>query len=48
MKVAIVGGGAAGFFSAINIKEFLAQAEITIFEKSNKVLSKVLMSGGGR
>lgn len=48
MKVAIVGGGAAGFFSAINIKEFVAQAEITIFEKSNKVLSKVLMSGGGR
>ena len=48
MKVAIVGGGAAGFFSAINIKEFLAQAEITIFEKSSRVLSKVLMSGGGR
>lgn len=48
MKVAIVGGGAAGFFSAINIKEFLAQAEVIIFEKSNKVLSKVLMSGGGR
>lgn len=48
MKVAIVGGGAAGFFSAINIKEFLPQAEVTIFEKSDKVLSKVLLSGGGR
>lgn len=48
MKVAVVGGGAAGFFSAINIKEFLAQAEVIIFEKSSRVLSKVLMSGGGR
>lgn len=48
MKVAIVGGGAAGFFSAINIKEFVAQAEVIIFEKSSRVLSKVLMSGGGR
>ena len=48
MRVAVVGGGAAGFFSAINIKEFLPQVEVTIFEKSNKVLSKVLMSGGGR
>lgn len=48
MKVAVVGGGAAGFFSAINIKEFVAQAEVIIFEKSSRVLSKVLMSGGGR
>lgn len=48
MKVAIVGGGAAGFFLAINLKELCPQAEVTIFEKSRKVLAKVEVSGGGR
>jgi len=48
MKVAIIGGGAAGFFSAINVKENFPNAEVTIFEKSTKVLSKVKISGGGR
>ena len=48
MKVAIVGGGAAGFFLAINLKELSPQAEVTIFEKSRKVLAKVEVSGGGR
>lgn len=48
MKVAIIGGGAAGFFSAIAVKENHPDAEISIFEKSNKLLSKVKVSGGGR
>ncbi|MFY0626236.1 MAG: NAD(P)/FAD-dependent oxidoreductase [Reichenbachiella sp.] len=48
MKVAIIGGGAAGFFSAIAVKENHPEAEVTIFEKSNKVLAKVKVSGGGR
>ena len=48
MKVAIIGGGAAGFFMAINIKLSSPKAEITIFEKSSKVLAKVAVSGGGR
>lgn len=48
LKIAIVGGGAAGFFSAINLKEFLPHSEVVIFEKSTKVLSKVKVSGGGR
>lgn len=48
MKVAVIGGGAGGFFSAINIKENYPKADVTIFEKSNKVLSKVKVSGGGR
>ncbi|PCJ67247.1 MAG: aminoacetone oxidase family FAD-binding enzyme [Bacteroidetes bacterium] len=47
-KVAIIGGGAAGFFTAINIAERTENVEITIYEASNKLLVKVLVSGGGR
>ncbi len=48
MKVAIIGGGAAGFFSAIAAKRNHPDAAVTIFEKSKKLLSKVKVSGGGR
>lgn len=48
MKVAVIGGGAAGFFSAISAKENHPDASVTIFEKSLKVLQKVRVSGGGR
>lgn len=48
MKVAIIGGGAGGFFSAIAVKENYPEANVTIFEKSKKVLAKVKVSGGGR
>ena len=48
MKTAIVGGGAAGFFLAINLKEMVPEMEVTIFEKSKRVLAKVEISGGGR
>jgi len=48
MRVAIIGGGAAGFFSAINVKKNHPNSSVTIFEKSNKTLSKVKISGGGR
>ncbi len=48
MKVAVVGGGAAGFFAALSVKEHHPQAQVTIFEKSGKLLSKVRISGGGR
>ena len=48
MKTAIVGGGAAGFFLAINLKEMCPKMNVTIFEKSKKVLAKVEVSGGGR
>lgn len=47
-KVAIIGGGAAGFFSAISAKKHHPQAEVTILEKTKRVLSKVKVSGGGR
>ena len=48
MKTAIIGGGAAGFFLAIQLKEMRPEMEVTIFEKSKRVLAKVEISGGGR
>lgn len=48
MKVAIVGGGAAGFFAAFSVKEHHPESQVIIFEKSEKLLSKVKISGGGR
>lgn len=48
MNVAIIGGGAAGFFAAIAVKENYPQAGVIILEKSNKLLAKVKVSGGGR
>jgi len=48
MIVAIIGGGAAGFFSAITVKENFPNANVAIFEKTNNLLSKVKVSGGGR
>lgn len=47
-KVAIIGGGAAGFFLALTLKERCPQVEVTVFEKSPHVLAKVAISGGGR
>ena len=46
--IAIIGAGAAGFFAAINCAEKYPQYQVTIFEKGNKLLSKVRVSGGGR
>ena len=48
MKVAVVGGGAAGFFAAISCKKNHHDSEVTILEKSSKLLAKVKVSGGGR
>ncbi|WP_196885983.1 NAD(P)/FAD-dependent oxidoreductase [Aureivirga sp. CE67] len=47
-KVIVIGGGAAGFFSAINIKENNPEMEVIILEKAKNVLQKVRISGGGR
>ena len=47
-EIAIIGGGAAGFFTAVNAARQNPQLVITIFEKSREVLSKVRVSGGGR
>ncbi len=48
MNVVIVGGGAAGFFSAITCAANNKTAKVTIIEKTDKLLSKVRVSGGGR
>lgn len=48
MRVGIIGGGAAGFFAAIAVKENYLDAKVVIIEKSRQLLSKVKVSGGGR
>lgn len=46
--VSVIGGGAAGFFCAINIKKNNPDLNVVILEKTDKLLSKVKVSGGGR
>jgi predicted Rossmann fold flavoprotein len=46
--VIVVGGGAAGFFTAINIVEKNPKLKVAIVERGKEVLSKVRISGGGR
>ncbi|MGV3460657.1 MAG: NAD(P)/FAD-dependent oxidoreductase [Flavobacterium sp.] len=46
--VVIAGGGAAGFFTAINIGEANPKLKIAILERGKDVLQKVRVSGGGR
>jgi len=46
LKIAVIGGGAAGYFAAIHASK--QGNTVTIFEKSPKLLSKVKVSGGGR
>jgi predicted Rossmann fold flavoprotein len=48
MEIAVIGGGAAGFFAAISCKTHHPDSKITIYEKSDKLLAKVKVSGGGR
>lgn len=46
--VIIIGGGAAGFFAAVNIAEFNPNLKICILERGKEGLQKVKISGGGR
>ncbi len=46
--IIIIGGGAAGFFTAINAAEMMPTAKILIIERGKEVLTKVRISGGGR
>ncbi len=48
MNIAVIGGGAAGFFGAIKAAEDNRQAQVTLYEKGAHVLTKVRISGGGR
>ena len=47
-RLVVIGGGAAGFFCAVNAARLNPGLEVIILEKSNKLLSKVKVSGGGR
>jgi len=46
--ILIIGGGAAGFFTAINAAEMNPALRIAILERGKEVLTKVKISGGGR
>ena len=47
-KLVVIGGGAAGFFCAVNAARLNPELKVTIIEKTSKLLSKVKVSGGGR
>lgn len=47
-KLIVIGGGAAGFFCAVNAAKENPLLEVVVVEKTNKLLSKVRVSGGGR
>ena len=47
-QLIVIGGGAAGFFCAVNAARTNPALKVTIVEKSKKLLSKVKVSGGGR
>ncbi|WP_293150897.1 MULTISPECIES: NAD(P)/FAD-dependent oxidoreductase [unclassified Microcoleus] len=48
LKITIIGGGAAGFFSAITCAKTYPQARVTLLEAGRQLLAKVRISGGGR
>ncbi len=48
MRIAIIGGGAAGCFCAIGAKRRLPEADVTLYEAGPKLLAKVALTGGGR
>lgn len=48
MDIAIIGGGAAGFMVAIVARRTNPASKVTIFERAQKVLAKVEITGGGR
>jgi predicted Rossmann fold flavoprotein len=47
-RLVVIGGGAAGFFCAVNAARLNTELEVIILEKANKLLGKVRISGGGR
>lgn len=47
-KVAVIGGGAAGCFAAVNMKEMNPDLDVTVYEAGSELLAKVAVTGGGR
>jgi predicted flavoprotein YhiN len=48
MKLAILGGGAAGMMAAATINEIYPEIEVFLIEKNDSLGKKVIISGGGR
>lgn len=48
MKIGIIGGGASGCFLAIRLKESNPSLDVTIIERNDKLLKKILVTGNGR
>jgi hypothetical protein len=47
-QLVVIGGGAGGFFCAVNAARMNPDLQVTVLEKTSKILSKVKISGGGR
>ncbi len=47
-KLVVIGGGAAGFFCAVNAARLNPHLQVVLLEKTSKLLGKVKVSGGGR
>jgi hypothetical protein len=47
-SLVVIGGGAAGFFCAVNAARLAPHLKVALVEKTGKLLSKVRVSGGGR
>ena len=48
MKIAVIGGGASGIATAIYAKRICKENSVTVFERSDRVLKKLLATGNGR
>ena len=48
MNVGIIGGGACGVMSALTIKKYNPQVDVTILEQNDRILKKVLKTGNGK
>ncbi|HIT46375.1 MAG TPA: aminoacetone oxidase family FAD-binding enzyme [Candidatus Cryptobacteroides merdipullorum] len=48
MKIAVIGGGAAGCFCAVEMKRRLPEADVTVYEAGRRPMAKLAVTGGGR
>ncbi len=48
MNIAIIGAGAAGMFTAINLKEINPSLQVTLYESASRPMAKLSITGGGR
>ena len=48
MRIGIVGGGASGAYLAIRLKELNPSFNVTIFERNDRLLKKISVTGNGR